>query len=149
MGLVEAPSCPPAASTVFVGRNRRGNWIVREQSGIFGGLFVNRAQAFKYALLENGRHPETIIEVSCEIELDIITNPQVLDMICVTASFVDQQKINSEGLATTQPNSTLETISIARRGPSMRGTEAPHGGRHLNNAPMTARSPFDAARWTR
>jgi hypothetical protein len=29
-----------------------------------------RAQAVKYALFENGRHPETIIELSREIELD-------------------------------------------------------------------------------
>ena len=78
MKLVEPPSCIPAASrVVFVGRNRRGNWVAREQNGIFGGLFVNRAQAFKYALFENGRHPETIVEVSREIELDIPSvNPQ-------------------------------------------------------------------------
>ena len=76
--LVEPPSCIPATShVVFVGRNRRGNWVAREQNGIFGGLFVNRAQAFKYALFENGRHPETIVEVSREIELDIPSvNPQ-------------------------------------------------------------------------
>jgi hypothetical protein len=45
---------------------------------MFGGLFVNRAQAFKYALFENGHHPETIVEVSREIELDIPSgNPQI------------------------------------------------------------------------
>jgi hypothetical protein len=38
---------------------------------LFGGLFVNRAQALKYALFENGHHPETIVEVSREIELDV------------------------------------------------------------------------------
>nr|WP_308163793.1 hypothetical protein [Bradyrhizobium sp. SRL28] len=75
MKLVERPSCSLAASTVFVGRNRRGNWVAREQNGTFGGLFVNRAQAFKYALLENGHHPETIIEVPGEIELDIPDKP--------------------------------------------------------------------------
>jgi hypothetical protein len=77
--LVEPPSCSPAASTVvFIGRNARGNWVARQQHGMFGGLFVNRAQAFKYALLENGHHRETIIEVSREIELDIPpVNPQI------------------------------------------------------------------------
>jgi hypothetical protein len=70
--LVEPPSCSPAASTVvFIGRNRRGNWVAREQNGLFGGLFVNRAQAFKYALFENGHHPETIVELSREVELDV------------------------------------------------------------------------------
>jgi hypothetical protein len=70
--LVEPPSYNPALSTVvFIGRNRRGNWVAREQNGLFGGLFVNRAQAFKYALFENGHHPETIVELAREVELDI------------------------------------------------------------------------------
>ena len=55
----------------FIGRNSRGNWVAREQHGLYGGLFVNRAQAIKYALFENGRHPETIVELAREIELDI------------------------------------------------------------------------------
>ena len=72
MKLVEPPSCSPAISTIiFIGRNRRGDWVAREQNGLFGGLFVNRAQAFKYALFENGHHPETIVELPREVELDI------------------------------------------------------------------------------
>lgn len=77
MKLDELPSCKTASATVFVGRNRRGNWIAREQNGIFGGLFVNRAQALKYALRENGYHPETIVELSHEIELDVSANPEI------------------------------------------------------------------------
>lgn len=50
MTLVEFPPCNRAASTILVGTNRRGNWVAREQNGTFGGLFMNRAQAFKYAL---------------------------------------------------------------------------------------------------
>ncbi|MET4022036.1 hypothetical protein [Bradyrhizobium sp. S3.2.12] len=69
--LSEQPSSSQAASVVFVGRNSRGNWIAREQSGVFGGLFVTRAQALKYALVENDHHPEAIVEVSFEMELDI------------------------------------------------------------------------------
>lgn len=76
MKLVEPPSVSSTAPTVFVGRNRRGNWVVREQNGIFGGLFVNRAQAFKYALFENGHHPEAIVELSHKIELDISANSE-------------------------------------------------------------------------
>ena len=81
MKLVEPPSGSRATSTVvFIGRNGRGNWIAREQNGLFGGLFINRAQAFKYALFENGHHPETIVEVSRQIELDIPrANPQIAD----------------------------------------------------------------------
>lgn len=69
MKLIEYPSESSTGSTVFVGQNRSGDWVVREQNGTFGGLFTSRAQAFKYALCENGKHPETIFEMSCEIEL--------------------------------------------------------------------------------
>jgi hypothetical protein len=69
--LVEPPSCRSASSIVFIGKNKRGNWVAQEQNGLYGGLFVNRAQAVKYALFENGHHPETIIELSRELELDI------------------------------------------------------------------------------
>jgi len=69
--LVEPPSCRSASSIVFIGKNRRGHWVAREQNGLYGGLFVNRAQAVKYALFENGHHPETIVELSREIELDM------------------------------------------------------------------------------
>jgi hypothetical protein len=68
--LVEPPSCSTASTIVFIGRNSRGNWVAQEQNGLYGGLFVNRAQAVKYALFENSHHPETIIELPL-IELDI------------------------------------------------------------------------------
>jgi hypothetical protein len=68
--LVEPPSCSSASPIVFIGKNSRGHWIAQEQNGLYGGLFVSRAQAIKYALFENGHHPETIVELSCEIELD-------------------------------------------------------------------------------
>jgi hypothetical protein len=69
--LVEPPSCSPRSAIVFIGKNSRGNWVAQEQSGLYGGLFVNRAQAVKYALFENGHRPETIVELSCEMELDM------------------------------------------------------------------------------
>jgi hypothetical protein len=69
--LVEPPSCSTASTIVFIGKNKRGNWVAQEQSGLYGGLFVSRAQAVKYALFENGHHPETIVELSREIELEM------------------------------------------------------------------------------
>ena len=71
MKLVEPPSCNSASTIVFIGKNSRGNWVAQEQNGLYGGLFVNRAQAIKYALFENGHHLETIIELPREIELDM------------------------------------------------------------------------------
>jgi hypothetical protein len=70
--LVEPPpSCSTASAIVFIGRNSRGKWVAQEQNGLFGGLFVSRKEAVKYALFENGRHPGAIVELSREIELDM------------------------------------------------------------------------------
>ncbi|MGJ4892418.1 hypothetical protein ACQR1Y_29775 [Bradyrhizobium sp. HKCCYLRH3099] len=71
MKLVEPPSSNKAAAAlVLIGRNSRGQWVAQEQNGLYGGLFVSRAEAMKYALFENGHHPETIVELSRTIELD-------------------------------------------------------------------------------
>ena len=78
MKLVEPPSCSSRSTIVFIGRNRRGQWIAQEQHGLYGGLFVNRAQAIKYALFENGQHPETIVELPREIELDMSKSPNAI-----------------------------------------------------------------------
>ena len=71
MKFVEPPSCSSASPIVFIGKNSRGDWVAQEQNGLYGGLFVNRAQAIKYALFENGHHPETIVELAREFELDM------------------------------------------------------------------------------
>ncbi len=73
--LVEPPSCSSPSTVVFIGRNSRGQWVAQEQNGLFGGLFVSRAQAVKYALFENGDHPETIVELSRGVELDMGRRP--------------------------------------------------------------------------
>jgi hypothetical protein len=65
----EPPSCP--CKSVVVGRDSRGNWVAQEATGLFGGLFVSRVQAVKYALVENGHHPETIVLTSDIVELDM------------------------------------------------------------------------------
>jgi hypothetical protein len=69
--LVEPPSCSSASTIVFIGKNSRGNWVAQEQNGLYGGLFVSRVAAVRYALFENGNHPEAIVTVSREIELDM------------------------------------------------------------------------------
>ena len=73
MNLVEPPSCHNAI--VFVGKNNRGQWVAREQNGLFGGLFVSHDAAVRYALFENGHHPEAIISSASPIELDMSRLP--------------------------------------------------------------------------
>lgn len=81
MKLVEPQSCNSPSAIVFIGRNRAGQWVAQEQRGLYGGLFVSRAQAVKYALFENGHHPETIIELAREIELDMGEAPAIASAV--------------------------------------------------------------------
>ncbi|OSJ19099.1 hypothetical protein BST63_02335 [Bradyrhizobium canariense] len=66
----EIPLRIPAAGRVLVGRNRRGTWVARDQNARFGGLFVNRVQALKYAR-SLCQDLEGIVELTEEIELEI------------------------------------------------------------------------------
>ncbi|MES2602997.1 MAG: hypothetical protein V4602_19510 [Pseudomonadota bacterium] len=65
----EPPSC--SSALVFIGKNSRGQWVAQEQHGLFGGLFISRAAAVRYALFENGHHSESIMAAPGTIELDM------------------------------------------------------------------------------
>jgi hypothetical protein len=65
-----SPSCSKS-SMFLVGRNSRGNWVVQDQSGLRGGLFVDRAEALKFAMFENGNRPQAVIMVPGILELDL------------------------------------------------------------------------------
>jgi hypothetical protein len=54
----------------MVGQDSRGNWVVRDQSGLRGGLFVGRAEALRYINDEARNHPRAIVMVSGKFELD-------------------------------------------------------------------------------
>ncbi|MGE0036476.1 MAG: hypothetical protein AB7S93_12640 [Xanthobacteraceae bacterium] len=58
-------------SIFLVGRNSRGQWIARDQNGLRGGLFISRAEAFKFARFENGNRPDLVIAVPGILELDL------------------------------------------------------------------------------
>jgi hypothetical protein len=73
VNLVEPPSCHN--TIVLIGKNSRGQWVAREQNGLYGGLFVNRTAAVRYALFENGHHPEAVISSASLLELDMSSTP--------------------------------------------------------------------------
>ncbi|MBI5111220.1 MAG: hypothetical protein HZA68_04510 [Rhodovulum sp.] len=55
----------------FIGRDSRNRWVVRDHSGRRGGFFVDRAEALRYALFENGRRPQAVMMVPGVLELDL------------------------------------------------------------------------------
>ena len=68
---------PSSSSSLFmVGKDSRGNWVVQDQKGLCGGLFVNRAQALKFAMFENGNRPQAVIMVPGILELDMSAQPR-------------------------------------------------------------------------
>jgi len=54
-----------------IGNDRRGHWVVQDESGLCGGLFVDRAQALKFAMFENGNRPQAVVMVPGVFELNI------------------------------------------------------------------------------
>ncbi|MGZ5811963.1 MAG: hypothetical protein ACXWKA_20135 [Xanthobacteraceae bacterium] len=74
----EPPSCRRSEnSLVLVGKNSRGQWVAQRQDGLFGGLFVDCKKAVRFALDENGHHPQSIVIVSEPLELDMSRKPAV------------------------------------------------------------------------
>jgi hypothetical protein len=71
----EPPSTNRPKSLFRIGRNSRGNWVVQDQSGLCGGLFVDRAEAVKFAMFENGNRPQAVIMVPDILELDMSGKP--------------------------------------------------------------------------
>jgi len=73
----EPPSTACAKSLFRIGRNSRGNWVVQDQTGLCGGMFVNRIEAVKFAMFENGNRPQAVIMVPGILELDMSGKPRV------------------------------------------------------------------------
>jgi len=70
----EPPSCPKPP-LFMIGQDGRGNWVVQDQSGVRGGLFVDRAEALRYVRSENGNQPQAVVAVSGVLELDLTRKP--------------------------------------------------------------------------
>ena len=70
----EPPSCPKPP-LFMIGQDGRGNWVAQDQSGVRGGLFVDRAEALRYVRFENGNRPQAVVTVSDVLELDLSRKP--------------------------------------------------------------------------
>ena len=69
MGQSEPPN---SQSSLFrIGRDADGHWVVQDERGLCGGLFVDRTQALKFALFENGHRPQAVVMVPGVLELDL------------------------------------------------------------------------------
>jgi hypothetical protein len=71
------PEPPSRSPLLFIGRNRRGSWVVLDQSGMRGGLFVSRAEALRYAMFEADYRPQAIVMAAGFLELDLRSSMNV------------------------------------------------------------------------
>ena len=60
-----------------IGQDSRGNWVVQDQKGICGGLFVDRDAALRFVRAENGYCPAIVVTVSDNIDLKVSRDPPV------------------------------------------------------------------------
>jgi hypothetical protein len=77
MSQSEPPAAQPSLlpRRFHVGRNSRGHWVVQDQRGLCGGLFIDRSEAVKFAKFENGNQPQAVIMVPGILELDMSATP--------------------------------------------------------------------------
>jgi type IV secretory pathway TrbF-like protein len=73
MGQLEPPSptSRQRSHIFFIGKDSRGNWIVQDQQHRCGGLFIDRAEALRFAMFENGNQPQAVVMVPGVFELDL------------------------------------------------------------------------------
>jgi hypothetical protein len=75
MRQAEPPSSS-RSSLFLIGQNSRGIWVVQDHRGVCGGLFVDRAEAIRFAMFENGNRPQAVVMVPGVFELDMSRKPR-------------------------------------------------------------------------
>ncbi|HMN71101.1 MAG TPA: hypothetical protein PKA55_04435 [Rhodoblastus sp.] len=62
-------SCPVPA--FLIGQDSCGRWVVQDRRGLCGGLFINREEAIRFAMLESGLKPQAVLMVPEGLELSL------------------------------------------------------------------------------
>jgi hypothetical protein len=82
---------PPSRTHLFfIGKDRHNNWVVQDQQHRRGGLFVDRAEALRFALFENGHQPQAVVMVPGIFELDMSGNAGVIDQLSPPAAALER-----------------------------------------------------------
>jgi len=76
-----SPQSSPHSSLFRIGKDSHGHWVVQDQDGLRGGLFVDRAEALKFAMFENGNRPQAVIMVPGVLELDVNGRPPAAEHV--------------------------------------------------------------------
>jgi hypothetical protein len=77
----------------MVGQDAKGNWVVQDQKGMRGGLFVNREAALRYVRSENGFKPQAVVMVSGGFELEMGSNARAPRHAESTSDLIGRRRI--------------------------------------------------------
>jgi hypothetical protein len=91
-------------TSFLIGRSASGSWVVRDPDGLYGGLFISRTEAIRYAMFEGGHRSQAVIMVPGALEFNVsLTLPTPEDAPaeiarCVSRAIVqfDSQTANIE-----------------------------------------------------
>jgi hypothetical protein len=79
---------------VFViGQDQRGNWVVQDQTGTAGGLFVTRDAALRYVRSETGYQRRVVVMASGNLELDMSRSGGALPHRTINGGLQDRRRI--------------------------------------------------------
>lgn len=62
---------PEPGTTLLVGQDSAGHWVVMKPDGLSGGIFVNRKAAMHYAGFECGHRPGAVRLMHERVELKL------------------------------------------------------------------------------
>jgi hypothetical protein len=68
--LSDGPLAQASRSYFILGRNARGLWVIRENTGRSGGVFLSREAALRFARLESPSAYYAVVHVSDIVEFD-------------------------------------------------------------------------------
>ena len=63
--------CPQPRSQFLVGRDADGRWVVRDEFGLRGGVFVSKAAAVHFACFETDHQPNVVLFLPEHIKLSL------------------------------------------------------------------------------
>jgi hypothetical protein len=88
MGQAEPPLSLRSTNELFyLGKDSQGHWVVKDRSGLRGGIFIGQAEALRFALFENGHDQNAIIMVPGVLELDMTPKASLSTASRQTASY--------------------------------------------------------------
>jgi hypothetical protein len=83
---------PSRLHLFFIGKDSHNNWVVQDQQHRCGGLFVDRAEALRFALFENGHRPQAVIMVPGIFELDMSGDASAVDRMALPAEVAFERR---------------------------------------------------------